>query len=121
MSFKDMVEADIRAVFLNTQEFGELRSIRYDGVTYTDIPVVMRGVKTSDRSPKESDHAQGLYRAATILHCALSDLGGRQPEKGQRIRVNDSEGGGGFFHEFYVASSICEMGMLQLELEEIDE
>ena len=38
MSFKDMVEADIRAVFLNTQEFGELRSIRYDGVTYTDIP-----------------------------------------------------------------------------------
>ena len=26
-----------------------------------------------------------------------------------------------FFHEFYVASSICEMGMLQLELEEIDE
>ena len=42
-------------------------------------------------------------------------------ERGQRIRINDQEGGGGFFREFYVASSVCEMGMLRVELEAVDE
>lgn len=121
MSFKDTVEDDIHSVFLNTSEFAEFRSIDYDGIMYIDIPVVMRGIKTQDRAPRESDHAQGLYQATTVLHCALSDLDGHQPEKGQRIRVNNTGGGGGFFQEFYVASSACEMGLLQLELEEIDE
>lgn len=37
------------------------------------------------------------------------------------IRINDQEGGGGFFREFYVASSVCEMGMLRVELEAVDE
>ena len=121
MSFKDTVADDIHSVFLNTSEFAEFRSVDYDGVMYIDIPVVMRGIKTQDRSPRESDHAQGLYQATSVLHCALADLGGHQPEKGQRIKVNNAEGGGGFFQEFYVASSVCEMGMLQLGLEEIDE
>ena len=58
---------------------------------------------------------------SSALHCALSDLGGNQPEKGMRIQINNREGGGGFFREFYVASSVCEMGMLRVELEAIDE
>ena len=58
---------------------------------------------------------------SAVLHCALSDLGGKQPEKGMRIRVNDEDGGGGFFREYYVAASDCEMGMLCVELEAIDE
>lgn len=58
---------------------------------------------------------------SSVLHCALEDLGGNQPEKGLRIRINDEEGGEGFFREFYVASSVCELGMLRVELEAIDE
>ena len=68
-----------------------------------------------------SSDLQGLYIVSSVLHCALSDLGGVQPERGQRIRINDQEGGGGFFREFYVASSVCEMGMLRVELEAVDE
>ena len=30
MSFKDMVAADIRKIYLNTEEFAEKRSIMYD-------------------------------------------------------------------------------------------
>ena len=107
--FKDMVAADIHNVFLNTDEFAELRTIRYDGEEY------------QDRRQLQSDHVQGLYLVTSVLHCALSDLGGKQPEKGGRIEVNDEEGGGGFFRRFYVASSVCEMGMLRVELEAIDE
>lgn len=120
-SFKEMVAADVHNVFLNTGEFAELRTIRYDGEEYVDIPIVLTGLKEQDRRQLQSDHVQGLYLVTSVLHCALSDLGGKQPEKGGRIEVNDEEGGGGFFRRFYVASSVCEMGMLRVELEAIDE
>lgn len=123
--FKDMVADDNFLVFLNLEEFAELRIIEYDGVTYDGpehkgIPVVVTGLKERDRRQLQSDHLQGLYLVSSVLHCALSDLGGNQPEKGQRIKISDQEGGG-FMREFYVASSVCEMGMLRVELEAIDE
>lgn len=119
--FKDMVAADNRRVFLNLDEFAERRTIVYDGVTYPDIPIVLSGLKEEERRQLVSDHIQGLFLASSVLHCAREDLGGNQPEKGMRIRINDEEGGGGFFREFYVASSTCEMGMLRVELEAVDE
>ena len=126
MSFKDMVAADIRKVFLNTDEFAELRTVRYDGMDYDGpehrgIPIVLEGPEETDRRQLVSDHVQGLFLVSTVLHCAMDDVGGSQMEKGQRIKINDQEGGGGFFREFYIASSVCEMGMLRVELEAVDE
>ena len=121
MSFKDMLADDIRDVFLNLDEFAEKRTVEYDGERYEYIPAVLSGLKEKDRRQLMSDHVQGLYLVSSVLHCALDDLGGNQPEKGQRIRINDKEGGEGFFREFYVASSVCELGMLRVELEAIDE
>lgn len=121
MSFKAMVAADIHNVFLNLGEFADKRTIQYDGNIYEDIPIVLSGMKEKDRRQLTSDHAEGLYLVSAVLHCAASDLGGYQPEKGTRIQTNDREGGGGFFREFYVASSTNEMGMLRVELEAIDE
>lgn len=119
--FKDMIAHDNQAVFLNLGEFAERRTVQYDGETYQDIPIVLSGLKEKDRRQLVSDHVQGLYLVSSVLHCAIDDLGGAQPEKGQRIKINDGDGGGGFFREFYVASSVCEMGMLRVELEAIDE
>lgn len=124
--FKDMVAADIRNVFLNTEEYAELRTVIYDGATYDGpehkgIPIVLTGLKEQDRRQLVSDHVQGLYLVSSVLHCAIDDLGGNQPEKGTRIKINDQEGDGGFFREYYVASSVCEMGMLRVELEAVDE
>lgn len=120
-NFKDMVIADNAKVFMNTDEFAEKRTVIYDGITYTDIPIVLKGLKEEDRAQKVTDHAQGIFLVSSVLHCKMSDLGGNQPEKGSRIRINDKEGGGGYFSEFYVASSVCELGMLRVELEAIDE
>lgn len=119
--FKDMVAADNQSVFLNLGEFAEKRTIKYDGEVYEDIPIVLTGMKEKDRRQLMRDHAQGLYLVSSVLHCAMSDLGGKQPEKGTRIKINDREGGVGFFREFYVAASVCEIGMLRVELEAIDE
>lgn len=122
-AFKDMVLADNANVFMNANEFAEIRTVKYDGETYTDIPIVLRGLKEEDRQQTvaSGDHTQGLYRVSSVLHCKLSDLGGNQPEKGCRIKINDIEGGGGFFQEYRVASSVCEIGMLRVELEAVDE
>lgn len=121
MSFKNMVAADNLNVFMNIEEFADLRTVRYDDVIYTDVPIVLTGLKEKDRSAAGSDHAQGLYRVTSVLHIRIDDLGGKQPERGTKISINDREGGLGFFRDFYVAASVCEMGMLRVELEAIDE
>lgn len=121
MSFKDMIASDNQKVFMNTNEYADKRTIIYDGETYTDIPIILSGLKEKDRRQLISDHVQGLFLVSSVLHCARSDLGGKQPERGMKILINDREGGGGFFRSFYVASSVTEMGMLRVELEAIDE
>lgn len=117
--FKDMVASDNKKVFLNDDEHAELHTVIYDGTIYKDIPVVLSGLKEKDRRQlvTSSDHAQGLYLVTSVMHCAASDLGGIVPEKGMKIKIND----GDFFREFYVATSVNEVGMIRLELEAIDE
>jgi len=119
--FKDMVEADNHNVFMNLDEFAVPRTVIYDGETYEDIPIVLSGLKEQDRRQLQSDHVAGLYLVSSVMHCAASDMNGIMPEKGQRIKINDEPGGEGFFSDFYVASSVCEMGMFRVELEAIDE
>lgn len=119
--FKDMLEEDIHNIFLDTDTFAERRTVEYEGEHYEDIPILLLGLEERDRRQLAKDHTQGLYCVSAVLHCDRKDLGGKQPEKGTRIRINDQEGGGGFFREFYVISSCCEAGMLQVELEATDE
>ena len=124
--FKDMVAADNHKVFLNLEEFAEKRTVRYDGGEYVDIPIVMSGIKEKDRGAMVlhsgvRDHVQGIFMVTSVLRCAIVDLGGKQPEKDQLIKINHEEGGGGHFSEYRVASSVCEMGMLRVELETMDE
>lgn len=118
-AFKDMVAADNEAVFLNVDEFAELRTVRYDGEEYVDIPILLTGIKEKDRRQVVSDHAQGLFLASAILHCRKDDLGGHQPKKGIEISINNREGGGGFFRRYTVAASSCSGGMLRVELEAV--
>ena len=47
--FKDMVARDNCGVFLNCDEFAEKRTVKYDGATYEDIPIVLSGLKEKDR------------------------------------------------------------------------
>jgi len=117
--FKEMVAADNKRVFLNTAEFAELRMVIYNGQRFDDVPLVLTGLKEENRQQKASDHAPGLFLVKTLLQCSLADLSGRQPQKGERLQVSNQEGS--FCREFYVDESICEYGMLRLELEDVDE
>lgn len=120
MSLKDAIAEDIHNVFLNLEEYAERRCIRYDDRLYENIPVVMSGLKEQERHQLMSDHVQGLYLVTNIMHCALSDFGGHQPEKGQKICINEPDVPS-FYREYYIASSQNTAGMLRMELEAIDE
>ncbi len=120
-SFKEMLATDNQRVFLNVQEFASLRTVVYEGQSFVDIPVVLSGLREDERRQNAADHAQGLFLVKTLLQCALVDLGGVQPQKGARLKINNQEGGGGFFREFYITEAVCEFGLLRLELEDMNE
>lgn len=119
-AFKDMVAGDIKGVFLNLDEFAEPRTVIYDDEEFKDIPIVLTGLKEQDRSASVNDHAEGLYRVTSVMHCDLKDLDGVQPEQGKPIKISDADVPT-FFHRFFIATSTVEMGMVRLELEAIDE
>ena len=117
-SFKDAVQEDLNSVFLNLDEFAETHTVYYDGEEYSDIPIVMTGLSEKERVRQSiSDHAEGIYRVSRVLHCDIAALGGKQPEKDCKLGIDED----GFVRNYYVASSVCEMGMLRVELEAIDE
>ncbi len=125
MSFRNMISADLHKVFLNTDGFAEKRIIRYDGPVYDGpehdgIPVVLSGQKLSELPKKDNDHTQGLYLVTDTLRCALSDLGGNQPEPEQNLEISEPDDAA-FFRRYRVVSSFCKFGMLQIELEALEE
>jgi len=114
--FKDMVARDVRKVFLNTNEFAETRTIRYDGEEYPDIPVVLEGPVQEKRDRLTDDHIRGLHMITATLYCAQEDLGGKVPKQGSGLEITTREGGK-FFQKYYVVASTSHMGMLHVELE----
>lgn len=122
-TFKQCAAAEIEKAFLNPDEFADLRTVIYDGVTFEDIPVIEVGPKEDKRSPvvqMQHDFAQGLYKRSITLYCAEKDLQGVKPEQGTHLSMNEKQGGT-FFHKFRVAESTTEMGMYRMKLEEVDE
>ena len=114
--FKDMVKRDVRKVFLNTNEFAENRTVRYDGEEYPDIPVVLEGPVQEKRDRLSDDHIRGLHMMTAVLYCAQEDLGGKVPKQGSGLEITTREGGT-FFQKYYVVASTSHMGMLHVELE----
>ncbi len=116
MSFKEMLSDDVNSVFLNPDEFADEYTIIYGGQTFKNVPAVLDGRTDSERERYDAGHIQGLYRATHEMWCALDALGGVQPETGSHIQICGAEGR---YHDFHVAESEYETGMLWLALEEI--
>lgn len=123
--FRDRVARDIHRVFLDKNKFAEERTVIYDGVTYDGpkhkgISVALIGPVENDREQLKDDHVQGLHLVTHTLYCARTDLGGKLPKQGKSLQVNTREGGK-FFRKYFIAASADEMGMLRIELEEMDD
>lgn len=122
MGFKEMVSADIANVIMNTAEFAEYHTVRYDGENYKYIPIVLQNVKQSDRPVVQSDNMEGIFLVTAVAYLNLKDLGGIVPEQGQYFEIDDGEAlGKPFFKKYSVVTSKCEMGLVTLELRCFDE
>ncbi len=121
MSFKEMIEADNQKVFLNLGEFAEKRTILYDGEVYDGIPIILTKIKEKER-PIQAGEVQGLHNVSAVAHMSLNDMHGVIPEAKQHIRISDGIAmSKPFFRLYRIVTSDCEMGMIVLELEAIDE
>jgi len=122
VSFKESVEADIKNVFLNSSEFASVRSIRYNNVIYSNIPILLTKTKEMERPVPSGDNAQGIHLVSAVAHIALSDMNGVVPEQKQNIYIEDGTAIGGIYYQRYkIITSDLEMGMINLELEAYDE
>lgn len=118
MGFKSIVNADLHRIFLNNNEFAEPRTLIIDGKRFSGVSVVLTGAKEQDKRRLAS--VQGLFVANIVLHCALADIGGIQPEPKQIIKISDS-GNSNFFRSYRVVASALDMGMLRAELPAVTE
>lgn len=122
MGFKEMLQADIKNVFLNIDEFAEPHTIKFDGEIFKNIPVVLTNIKQSDLSISAENHSEGLFIVSAKVYFSADDTNGEFPERGKRFEIDDGEAlGKPFFRRFRVATAENAMGMICLELEAADE
>lgn len=122
MSFKDQVAADNLGVFLNTNEFADVYTVRYDGEVFENVPVVRR---TRQDQPKRGtgsayihDYSKGFFIRSDIVHLRRCDIGGYVPETEMPFEMEKDDG---FYEKYRVKKSIDDMGMIRMELEVWDE
>ncbi len=115
LTFKEAVVRDVRGVFLNLEEFAGLHTIKYDGKVYADIPISLQDVEQAERQQMKDDHLPGIFKAKAVLYCAREDIGGKVPEQGTWLEINDGKNPK-FFNRYQVGSSGVEMGMVRVEL-----
>lgn len=122
MSLRDIVESDNSGVFLSLDDFADLHTVVYNGVTYANIKILLTKRKQSEMSVPSADSMQGLYQVSVVAHISLADMDSNIPEQGQQIQIDDGTAlGKPFFKKYAVISSRCAMGMIVLDLEAIDE
>lgn len=122
MSFKDMVEADNKSVFLNADEFGEMHTVVYDGECFIEIPIVLMKIMESEHTVIPAEGVDGIHKLSAIAKISQKDLNGRVPEQDQIISIDDGEAlGHPFYQKYRIITSNPEMGIITLELEAFDE
>lgn len=79
MGFKEQAQNDLRAVFMNDQEFAEVKNI--DGkpmrVVVDDHSLVERG---------GAEHTDGIYSAQLLVYVSAAEYGAR-PKQGKLLNL----------------------------------
>lgn len=103
MGFKDYVAADVSAVFINPDEFGEEHDI--DGES---ISIVLDSDIIQERSERMDMYEDGTFQNRIIFFVRKDDLG-YVPEENQLMHFNGMPG--------IVNESREEMGVIRVALE----
>lgn len=87
MGFKEMLFEDIKNIFLNVEEFGEIHTINQK-----EMLVVIDEMELTERSKKqiESGRIDGIYKRQILLYVARKDFG-KMPAIGSNLNVDSSK------------------------------
>ena len=69
-TFKELIQADVKGVFLNDLEFADLHTI--DG---KEMPAIFDDIENIEREKKMKSHMDGIYARQIFLYVAASDFG----------------------------------------------
>ena len=106
-SFKDLVAADISAVYLNGQEFADTHTI--DGKPMT-VVVDENELLERDKAKIMAAQTEGTYKARRLVYVAKADFGPR-PAQGAMLTLDGKA--------YKVKSCTEEAGVLAIELEAV--
>lgn len=70
MSFKELLEQDVKNVFLNPEEFGELHT-----VNGKEMVIIMDNNEQIEREKRTNQHTEGIYENQKLIYVAASDFG----------------------------------------------
>lgn len=111
MSLKRELQADLDAVFFNTDEFAEPVSVLYDEETYQVLAVVEQDNEV-ERSQSAADHSEGIFQVDVTAYLKYSELGFK-PHRNHEIAIDGTR--------YEIVESMVENGMIVLKLWEFDE
>lgn len=80
--FKEIVRGDIKRVFLNDEEFADICVV--DG---KEMRVVTDDNEVIERSKKQTERTDGIYKRQFMIYVAAEDFG-RLPAVGRELKFN---------------------------------
>ena len=111
-NFKEMLDRDLSSTFYNTNEFAQVKQIKYDGII-KKIPILFDSEETKDRRQLASgDHAEGIYERCIVIRVRLSDIE-KEPRQGTRLWIDNDL--------FKITNVQDEYNELIIDLERFDE
>lgn len=103
MSFKDILQRDIKQTFLNLEEFGEMHEINKKPMV-----AIFDDIEHVEREKKMQSHGDGLYARQYFLYVAAEDFGAL-PAQGKIVTVNGKK--------YLVVDATDEAGIYGITLE----
>ncbi len=103
MSFKDILQQDIKQTFLNPDEFGEEHLVNGKKMT-----IVFDDIENVNREKKMKSHLDGVYARQVFFYVAAEDFGPLPAQKG----LVDLDG-----QKYLVVDATDEAGMYAITLE----
>lgn len=104
MSFKDDIQEDIKTIFLNSDEFGEVHTV--DG---KEMVIIVDENELAEREAKVKTMAEGLHNKQLLIYVSKKDFGS-EPLIDRLLELDGN---------YYTVTNVSnEMGIYAISLEE---
>lgn len=103
MTFKDIIKRDVKAVFLNTEEFSEIHT-----VNGKPMAAQIDNNEQIEREKRYNQHMDGIYVKQILMYVSEADFG-PLPKQGTSVSLDGKT--------YRVADAISEDGVYSVTLE----